>query len=77
MPRCRNPQWYEASFPTLVYTIFTGMSVPIAIRSKQFKDFLLSRIDRTPVVVAIESVQPAQDQQWHEEIVLTLILIQN
>jgi hypothetical protein len=23
--------------------------------------------------VAIESVDPAQDQQWHEEIVLTLI----
>ncbi|EKU51874.1 hypothetical protein ACINWC323_3611, partial [Acinetobacter sp. WC-323] len=46
-------------------------------QSKQFKDFLLSRIDRTPVVVAIESVDPAQDQQWHEEIVLTLIPIQN
>lgn len=48
------------------------MSVPIAIRASSLRTFYF-RIDRTPVVVAIESVDPTQDQQWHEEIVLTLI----
>ena len=71
----QNPQWHERiiSPHTLVYTGFRWHVRAYCHQSKQFKDFLLSRIDRTPVVVAIESVDPAQDQQWHEEIVLTLI----
>jgi len=71
----QNPQWHEhiISPHTLVYTGFRWHVRAYCHQSKQFKDFLLSRIDRTPVVVAIESVDPAQDQQWHEEIVLTLI----
>ena len=74
MPRCRIRSGMNASFPhTLVYTGFRWHVRAYCHQSKQFKDFLLSRIDRTPVVVAIESVDPAQDQQWHEEIVLTLI----
>jgi len=71
----QNPQWHERMISphTLVYTGFRWHVRAYCHQSKQFKDFLLSRIDRTPVVVAIESVDPAQDQQWHEEIVLTLI----
>lgn len=71
----QNPQWHERMISphTLVYTGFRWHVRAYCHQSKQFKDFLLSRIDRTPVVVVIESVDPAQDQQWHEEIVLTLI----
>ncbi|WP_198080382.1 WYL domain-containing protein [Acinetobacter calcoaceticus] len=70
-----NPVWHERviSPHTLVYTGFRWHVRAYCHQSKQFKDFLLSRIDRTPVVVAMDAVNSAQDQQWHEEIVLTLI----
>jgi len=71
----QNPQWHERMISphTLVYTGFRWHVRAYCHQSKQFKDFLLSRIDRTPVVVAIDTVDPAQDQQWHEEIMLTLM----
>ena len=70
-----NPVWHERviSPHTLVYTGFRWHVRAYCHQSKPLKDFLLPRIDRTPAVMAIEPVDPAQDQQWHEEVVLTLI----
>ncbi len=69
-----QPQWHERMISphTLVYTGFRWHVRAYCHQSKQFKDFLLSRIDRTPVVVVMDTVDPAQDQQWQEEIMLTL-----
>ena len=69
-----QPQWHERMISphTLVYTGFRWHVRAYCHQSKQFKDFLLSRIDRTPSIVEIEAIDPAQDQQWHEEIMLTL-----
>lgn len=70
----QNPHWHERMISphTLVYTGFRWHVRAYCHQSKQFKDFLLSRIDRTPVVVVMDTVDPAQDQQWQEEIMLTL-----
>ena len=71
----QNPQWHERMISphTLGYTGIRWHVRAYCHQSKQFKDFLLSRIDRTPVVVAIDTVDPVQDQHWHEEIMLTLM----
>ena len=55
-----------------MYTGFRWHVRACAIRASSLRTFYSPELI-APVVVAIESVQPAQDQQWHEEIVLTLI----
>lgn len=71
----QNPHRHERMISphTLVYTGFRWHVRAYCHQGKQFKDFLLSRIDRIPVVIEIDKVDPTKDQQWNEEIVLTLI----
>lgn len=70
-----NPHWHERiiSPHTLVYTGFRWHVRAYCHKSRLFKDFLLSRIERTPVTVYEEAVDPSQDQAWQEELTLNLI----
>lgn len=70
-----NPVWHERviSPHTLVYTGFRWHVRAYCHKSQAFKDFLLSRIDRTPQVVEQKSVDVSQDYLWNEEVVLTLV----
>ncbi len=70
-----NPVWHERviSPHTLVYTGFRWHVRAYCHHSQQFKDFLLSRIDRTPAPAEIETMDSAQDQYWQEEMSLTLM----
>lgn len=69
-----QPQWHERMISphTLVYTGFRWHVRAYCHHRQQFKDFLLSRIDRTPAPAEIEAIDAAQDQHWQEEIMLTL-----
>lgn len=70
-----NPVWHERviSPHTLVYTGFRWHVRGYCHKSQTFKDFLLSRIDRTPQVVEQKAVDISQDHLWNEEVVLTLV----
>ncbi len=70
-----NPHWHERiiSPHTLVYTGFRWHVRAYCHKSNQFKDFLLSRIERTPVIVDEVPVDSSQDQAWHDELTLHLV----
>ena len=70
-----NPVWSERviSPHTLVYTGFRWHVRAYCHKRNEFRDFILSRIDRTPKPAADPSPDPAQDSLWNEKILLTLV----
>lgn len=70
-----NPTWSERviSPHTLVYTGFRWHVRAYCHKNEEFRDFILSRIDRTPKSTAERAPLPSEDTQWQESITLTLI----
>ncbi len=70
-----NPVWNERiiSPHTLVYTGFRWHVRAFCHKRMEFRDFLLSRIDRTPQPVSEKGSCLLEDTQWQETITLTLI----
>ncbi|GAB3472775.1 helix-turn-helix transcriptional regulator [Azotobacter salinestris] len=70
-----NPQPHERviSPHTLVYTGFRWHVRAWCHKRQAFRDFLLSRIDRTPRACAESAPSMKNDSLWNEQITLTLI----
>ena len=70
-----NPAWGERviSPHTLVYTGFRWHARAYCHKRGGFRDFILSRIDRTPKPTDDAAPSPLDDSQWQESIALTLI----
>jgi predicted DNA-binding transcriptional regulator YafY len=70
-----NPAWHERviSPHTLVYTGFRWHVRAYCHLRNEFRDFLLSRIERTPQNASAEAPNPLQDKAWNEKISITLI----
>ena len=70
-----NPVWGDRiiSPHSLVYTGFRWHVRAYCHKRHGFRDFLLSRIDRTPKPTADKAPSPSDDTQWQEAMTLTLI----
>lgn len=70
-----NPVWSERSISphTLVYSGFRWHVRAYCHKRNDFRDFLLSRIDRTPQPVKLITPEISEDTLWQETITLTLI----
>ncbi len=70
-----HPLWSERviSPHTLVYTGFRWHVRAFCHKRGEFRDFILSRIDRTPKPVNEVSPDPSEDALWNEQVVLTLV----
>tara|TARA_B100000446_G_scaffold188233_1_gene221576 strand:+ start:11681 stop:12547 length:867 start_codon:yes stop_codon:yes gene_type:complete len=70
-----NPSWHERviSPHTLVYTGFRWHVRAFCHKRGDFRDFILSRIDRTPQVVTDSAPKASEDEEWATEITLTLV----
>ena len=70
-----NPVWAERiiSPHTLVYTGFRWHVRAYCHKRQSFRDFLLSRIDRTPQFVDLKSPPVSEDTLWQEKITLNLV----
>tara|TARA_R110001592_G_scaffold249128_1_gene511577 strand:+ start:2949 stop:3851 length:903 start_codon:yes stop_codon:yes gene_type:complete len=70
-----NPSWHERviSPHTLVYTGFRWHVRAYCHLKNEFRDFLLSRIDRTPQVNSAEAPAISNDNDWNEMVMITLI----
>lgn len=70
-----NPVWGERTISphTLVYTGFRWHVRAYCHKRGEFRDFLLSRIDRTPKSVEGASPEPSEDTLWNEKIQLTIV----
>ena len=70
-----NPIWNERiiSPHSIVYSGFRWHVRAYCHKNNEFRDFLLSRFDRTPKPVEITAPPPEEDEQWQESITLTLI----
>jgi predicted DNA-binding transcriptional regulator YafY len=70
-----NPTWSERviSPHTLVYTGFRWHVRAYCHKRGEFRDFILSRIDRTPKPTEDIAPSPSEDAQWQDFITLTLI----
>lgn len=70
-----NPVWNERviSPHTLVYTGFRWHVRAYCHKRGDFRDFLLSRIDRTPKPATESSHDLIEDALWNEQITLTLV----
>ena len=70
-----NPVWSERviSPHTLVYTGFRWHVRAYCHKRGEFRDFILSRIDRTPKPATESSPDPMQDLLWNEQILLTIV----
>ena len=70
-----NPVWSERviSPHTLVYTGFRWHVRAYCHKRSEFRDFILSRIDRTPKPATEPSPDPLQDSLWNEQILLTIV----
>ncbi len=70
-----NPIWHERviSPHTLVYTGFRWHVRAYCHLKGEFRDFLLSRIDRTPQRSEIEAPSQESDADWKEMLTITLI----
>lgn len=70
-----NPVWSERiiSPHTVIYTGFRWHVRAYCHKRGEFRDFILSRIDRTPKPAQEISPDPSQDAHWNEPIQLTLI----
>ena len=69
-----NPAWSERiiSPHTLVYTGFRWHVRAYCHKRSNFRDFILSRIDRTPQLVNEQAPAISEDLEWNNFIVLTL-----
>lgn len=70
-----NPVWNERviSPHTLVYTGFRWHVRAYCHKRCEFRDFILSRIDRTPKAATEASPDPIHDSLWNEQILLTIV----
>jgi len=70
-----NPVWSERiiSPHTVVYSGFRWHVRAYCHKNKEFRDFLLSRIDRTPQPATQIAPPSSEDTEWQESITLTLI----
>ena len=70
-----NPSLHEREISphTLVYTGFRWHARAYCHNRQDFRDFILSRIERTPQPVATEAPSPSSDLMWNEMVSLTLI----
>ena len=70
-----NPNWHERiiSPHTLVYTGFRLHVRAYCHLKNEFRDFLLSRIDRTPQTAYVEPKPIEDDTDWSELLTITLI----
>jgi len=70
-----NPIWSEriVSPHTLVYTGFRWHVRAYCHKNQNFRDFLLSRIDRTPRQLKQMAPPSSEDIDWQESITLNLI----
>jgi hypothetical protein len=70
-----NPVWNERiiSPHTVVYSGFRWHVRAYCHKNHDFRDFLLSRIDRTPQQVDVIAPPSSEDTEWQESITLTLI----
>jgi len=70
-----NPNWHERviSPHTLVYTGFRWHVRAFCHKRAGFRDFILSRIDRTPQIVTDPAPKASQDEDWATEVTLTLV----
>ena len=70
-----NPAWSERviSPHTLIYTGFRWHVRAYCHKRGEFRDFILSRIDRTPTPTEDSSPSPLEDMQWQDSITLTLL----
>jgi len=70
-----NPSWSERiiSPHTIIYTGFRWHVRAFCHKRSEFRDFLLSRIDRTPKSVGQNSPLKSEDALWNEIVTLTLI----
>lgn len=70
-----NPVWRERviSPHTLVYTGFRWHVRAYCHTRGEFRDFILSRINRTPKPITEPSPDPVQDTLWNEQILLTIV----
>ncbi len=70
-----NPVWTERviSPHTLVYTGFRWHVRAYCHRHNEFRDFILSRIDRIPKPTSDPAPPLANDIRWQEQLLLTLI----
>lgn len=70
-----NPNWHERviSPHTLVYTGFRWHVRAFCHKRAGFRDFILSRIDRTPQIVTDPAPKASQDEDWTTEVTLTLV----
>ncbi|WP_022954799.1 WYL domain-containing protein [Leucothrix mucor] len=58
---------------TLIYTGFRWHVRAYCHLREEFRDFILSRIDRIPKPASESSPDPSQDALWHEQVLLTLV----
>lgn len=70
-----NPTLHERviSPHTLVYTGFRWHVRAYCHDKEEFRDFILSRIERTPKPVVADAPNSEMDRRWHELITITLI----
>lgn len=70
-----NPQIHERLIAphTLVFSGFRWHVRAWCYKRQSYRDFLISRIDRTPKVSGASEHGPEEDQFWNEEATLTLI----
>lgn len=70
-----NPVWSERviSPHTLVYTGFRWHVRAYCHKRQDFRDFILSRIDRTPRAAIDKFPDPSGDTLWNTHILLTLV----
>lgn len=70
-----NPRWHERTISphTLVYTGFRWHVRAFCHLRNDFRDFLLSRIDRTPQVSSTAAPSIELDNDWNEITKITLI----
>lgn len=65
-----NPIWSERiiSPHTLVYTGFRWHIRAYCHKRQEFRDFLLSRIDRTPAPIILDAPSYLEDTLWHQHV---------
>lgn len=70
-----NPNLHERiiSPHTLVYTGFRWHVRAYCHLRNEFRDFLLSRIDRTPQSIDVQAPEPQDDTDWNEKLSITLV----
>ena len=70
-----NPIWTERTISphTMVYTGFRWHTRAFCHTRGDFRDFILSRIDRTPKLSEEKYADPSQDLMWKEKVSISLV----